>query len=156
MSAGRLKFPEVGHIGVVVRDIERVVRYYSSVFGIGPFEVYDFVPFKAWIYGKEAKPFKLKIAVADMGSVKLELIEVIHGDPPHRAFLNTHGEGVQHIAFYVENYDEWKSYAQGGGIDLLFEAEIEDEVRGRRRAFYMNSAEIGGVLFEIIGREKKS
>jgi hypothetical protein len=39
------------------------------------------------------------------------------------------------------------------GIDILCEIEAEDRVRGRRRAFYMNSGEIGGVLFEIIERQ---
>ena len=156
MTATRLTFPHVGHIGVVVRDIEQVVKYYSSVFGMGPFEIYDFEPIKTWIHGKEVKPFRMKIAVADAGSAKLELLQVINGNPPHRDFLNTHGEGLQHLGFYVENYDEWRSYVDREGIDLLYEAEIEDDVRGKRRAFYMNSGDIGGVLFEIIGREKKS
>ena len=155
MSATRLKFPEVGHIGVVVRDIEKVVRHYSSVFGIGPFEVYDFEPRKTWVHGKEVKPFRMKIAVTDAGSAKLELLQVIDGDPPHRDFLNTHGEGLQHLGFYVENYDEWKSFVEEEKIELLYEAVIEDDVRGRRRAFYMNSGEIGGVLFEIIERKKQ-
>ena len=33
--------------------------------------------------------------------------------------------------------------------------EAEDQVRGKRRAFYMNSGQIGGILFEIIETEKK-
>jgi methylmalonyl-CoA/ethylmalonyl-CoA epimerase len=155
MTATRLKFPRVGHIGVVVKDIEKVVGYYSSFFGIGPFDIYDFEPMKMWIRGKEAKPCRMKIAVADAGSAKLELLQVIDGNPPHRDFLNTHGEGLQHLGFYVENYDEWRSYVDREGIDLLYEAEIEDEVRGKRRAFYMNSGHIGGVLFEIIEKRKK-
>ena len=155
MAEKSLKFPSVGHIGVVVKDIEKVVKYYSSVFGIGPFDIYDFEPKKAWVRGKEVKPFKLKIAAADLGPVKLELLQIIDGEPPHRDFLDIHGEGLQHIGFYVENYDEWKAYTEGQGINLLCEAEIEDEVRGKRRAFYMNSNEPGGVLFEIIERKKK-
>ncbi len=155
MAAKSLKFPNIGHIGVVVKDIEKVVQYYSSVFGIGPFDIYDFEPKKAWVRGKAVRPFKLKIAAADLGSVKLELLQIIDGDPPHRDFLDIHGEGLQHIGFYVENYDEWKSYVKGEGIELLCEAKIEDQTRGKRRAFYMNSSEPGGVLFEIIERQKK-
>jgi hypothetical protein len=41
------------------------------------------------------------------------------------------------------------------GIEILCEIEAEDQVRGKRRAFYMDSGEIGGVLFEIIETEKK-
>jgi methylmalonyl-CoA/ethylmalonyl-CoA epimerase len=150
-----LKFPYVGHIGAVVKNIDRVIEYYSRVFGIGPFEIYDFQPRKAWVRGQEVKPFELKIATADVGSAKMELIQVIRGEPPHRGFLDVHGEGLQHLGFYVENYDEWKSYIMEEGIEILCEIEAEDQVRGKRRAFYMDSGEIGGVLFEIIETEKK-
>ncbi len=151
MSERSLRFPKIGHIGLVVENIDRVVEYYHALFGMGPFEVYDFEPKRAWLHGKEVKPFKLKIAAADLGPAILELIQVIEGNPPHRAHLELHGEGLQHLGFYVENYDEWKSYVMQQGIDILCEADIEDSVRGRRRAFYMESSRIGGVLFEIIG-----
>jgi catechol 2,3-dioxygenase-like lactoylglutathione lyase family enzyme len=155
MTQKSLKFPNIGHIGVVVKDLEKVVKYYSSVFGIGPFDIYDFEPQKTWVRGKAVKPFKLRIATADLGSARLELLQVVEGNPPHREFLDVHGEGLQHIGFYVENYDEWKVYAAREGIEFLYEAEIEDPIRGKRRAFYMNSSEPGGVLFEIIERQKK-
>jgi methylmalonyl-CoA/ethylmalonyl-CoA epimerase len=153
MASKSPKFPNVGHIGSVVKDIDRVVEYYSRVFGIGPFEIYDFRPYKTWVCGQEVRPVELRIATADVGSAKMELIQVIHGDPPHRVFLEIHGEGLQHLGFYVPNYDEWKSYVKEEGIEILCEIEAEDRVRGRRRAFYMNSGGIGGILFEIT--EKK-
>jgi methylmalonyl-CoA/ethylmalonyl-CoA epimerase len=152
VASKSLKFPKVGHIGVVVKDIGRVIEYYSPVFGIGPFEIYDFRPHKAWVRGRKVKPFELRIATADIGLASLELIQVVRGEPPHRDFLEVHGEGLQHLGFYVENYDEWKSYVRKEGIDILCEIEAQDQVRGKRRAFYMNSGEIGGVLFEIIER----
>jgi len=155
MASKSLRFPDVGHIGAVVTNIDRVIEYYSPVFGIGPFEIYDFRPQKAWVRGQEVKPFELRIATADVGSAKMELIQVIRGDPPHRDFLEVHGEGLQHLGFYVENYDEWKSYVREEGIEILCEIEAEDQVRGKRRAFYMNSGQIGGVLFEIIETQKK-
>ena len=153
MAFKSLKFPSVGHIGVVVKDIDRVINYYSPVFGIGPFEIYDFRPHKAWVRGQEVRPFELRIATADIGSANLELIQVVRGEPPHRDFLEVHGEGLQHLGFYVENYDEWKSYVREKGINVLCEIEAQDQARGKRRAFYMNSGEIGGVLFEIIERQ---
>jgi methylmalonyl-CoA/ethylmalonyl-CoA epimerase len=154
MTEKRLSFPAPGHIGVVVKNVEKVAQSYSTSFGIGPFEIYDFEPLKTWVYGLEAEPFKLKIGLADMGAVKLELLQVVSGNPLHRKFLETHGEGLQHIGFYVENYDEWKAYVQGERIPIIYEAEIEDAVRGRRRAFYMDSRAPGGVLFEIIEKVK--
>ena len=154
MGSKSLRLPKVGHIGTVVKNIDRVIEYYSPVFGIGPFEIYDFRPHKAWVQDQEVTPFQLTIATADIGSANLELIQVVRGAPPHRNFLEVHGEGLQHLGFYVENYDEWKSYVREEGIDILCEIEADDLVRGKRRAFYMNSGEIGGVLFEIVEKQK--
>lgn len=151
----KLNLPNLGQVGVVVRDIERAVKYYSAVFGIGPFDIYDFEPQKAWLRGEEVGRIKLRIAIADLGTVKLELIQVIEGELPHRDFLAAHGEGLQHLGFYADNYEEWKAYAKEKGMEILCEAEVEDESRGKRRAFYMDSGEIGGVLFEIIEIEKR-
>jgi catechol 2,3-dioxygenase-like lactoylglutathione lyase family enzyme len=149
-----MKLPNLGQVGVVVRDIQKAVQYYSSTFGIGPFDIYDFHPKRAWIRGKEVAPFKIKIAMADLGQVKFELIQVVEGKLPHNEFLETHGEGLQHLGFYSENYEEWKSKVKEKGIEILCEAEVEDQIRGRRRAFYMDSSKIGGVLFEIIEMQK--
>lgn len=94
--------------------------------------------------------------MADLGPVKFELLQVIEGDDlPQSQFLKIHGEGLNHLGFYADNYDEWKSFAQEKGMEILLEAEIED-TRGKRRAFYMDSSEVGGVIFEIIEMQKKS
>jgi len=146
--------PGLGQVGVVVKDVEKAVAYYSSVFGIGPFDVYDFAPTRSWYHGKETDPIKLKIAMSNLGPVKFELIEVIEGKLPHQEFLDQHGEGLQHLGFYVENYEQWKAYAAEQGMELLCEAEMEDEIRGKRRGFYMDSSKIGGVVFEIIAKQE--
>ncbi len=150
MTSKRLKFPKIGHIGTVVRDVNRVINYYSQVFGIGPFEIYDFRPMKTWVRGRKVRPFELKFATADIGSAN----QITRRNPPHRTFLRTHGEGLQHPGFCMKNYDEWKSYVSDEGIDILCEIEAEDSIRGRRTAFYMDSGEIGGVLFEIIEKNR--
>ena len=154
-SGNDLRLPYLGQVGVVVSDIQTAVNYYSSVFGIGPFDIYDFRPQRTWFKGKEVGPIKLKIAMADLGPVKLELIQVLEGEVPHREFLQTHGEGLQHLGFYSDKYDVWKSYVKERGMEILCEAEVEDKIRGKRRAFYMDSGKVGGVIFEIIEVERK-
>jgi len=151
------ELPRLGQVGVVVKDIQKAVEYYSSVFGIGPFNIYDVNPQRTWLKGKEVRPSKVRLAMADLGQVKLELLQLIEGDVhPIRDFLETYGEGLQHLGFYADNYDEWKLYAQERGMEILYELEVEDEARGKRRGFFMDSSKIGGVIFEIIEVEKKT
>jgi hypothetical protein len=94
--------------------------------------------------------------MADIGGVKLELLQLVDCDEgnPLFCFLETHGEGLQHLGFYCSNYDEWRTYARESGMDVLFELEVEDAVRGRRRGFFMDSARIGGVPFEMVEMRK--
>jgi methylmalonyl-CoA/ethylmalonyl-CoA epimerase len=144
--------PKLGQVAVIVKDLQKAIEHYSALFGIGPFDVYDVDPRRNWVDGKEVKPQRVKVAMADMGQVKLELLQLVDCDEHNllRRFFDTHGEGLQHLGFYCSNYDEWRAYAREKGMDILFELEVEDEVRGRRRGFFMDSAWIGGVLFEMI------
>ena len=36
-SQSKVKLGKLSHIGIVVRDIDKAVEYYSSVLGLGPF-----------------------------------------------------------------------------------------------------------------------
>jgi hypothetical protein len=68
-----LSLPPVSQIGVVVREIERAVSYFSSIFGIGPFTVYDWTPDKHWVR-EEPSYLKLRMGKTMWGDVELELI----------------------------------------------------------------------------------
>jgi catechol 2,3-dioxygenase-like lactoylglutathione lyase family enzyme len=149
MERKGMTLPPVSQIGVVVRDLKKAMEYYSRVFGIGPFQEFVFAPEKHWLRGRPM-PIKLNIAMAQMGPVLLELIEPVEGDAPHRWFLEKKGEGLQHLGFFVDNYDEWKEYCKEQGIEVLMEAETYVEGLGQVRGAYMESDNPGGILFEFI------
>jgi methylmalonyl-CoA/ethylmalonyl-CoA epimerase len=145
----QMVLPPPVQVGIVVKDIEEAIDYYSRTFGLGPFEVIEFAPAQHWLRGKPT-PIRLHIGLCQWGQLQLELIEVVEGDIPHRWFLEQKGEGVQHLGFVVDNYDEWLSYLKGKGIDVLMNAETAIEGLGHVRAAYMQSDRTGGVLFELI------
>lgn len=149
MKDEKPRLPALSGVGVVVRDIDKAIKYYSDTFGIGPFQTIVFEPDKHWVDGKPY-PVKLKLAFAQMGPVELELLEPI-SDGPHKEFLDTHGEGLQHLGFYIDNYDEWMSYLKQQGIGILYNAEGNIEGLGHIRAAYLDSqaGKPGGTLIEI-------
>ena len=77
--------PPVSQIGVAVWDVDKAVDYYSSIFGIGPFTVYEFVPEKHWIM-EELTYSKVKMGKAMMGQVEFELIQPLEENPSTRIF----------------------------------------------------------------------
>ena len=145
----QMVLPPPAQIGVVVKDLRKAIEYYSQTFGLGPFQTVDFAPAKHWLRGIPT-PIRLNIGLCQWGPLQLELIEVVKGDIPHKWFLEGRGEGMQHLGFIVDNYDEWLGYLKDRGIEVLMNAETDVEGMGHVRAAYLQSDRVGGVLFEII------
>ena len=147
--------PPFGHVGYIVANRDASVERLQSILGIDNFILYDFVPNKAWVAGKEIFDCKLKIAVGTFkNNVKLEIIEPISGNTPHKGYLSKIGSGIHHIAFYSDRYDEWHEYFEEKGAAFIFEMEAEDDVIGYRRSFYAEMEGFQGIL-EITEIAKK-
>jgi hypothetical protein len=102
-----LALPELFHVGWVVRDCQAAQEELGTRLGAGPFlsagETSRFE--HAIVHGKPA-PFSLKIAFGALGGVLLELLEPLDDRSPHAEFLAARGEGLHHLAFLVDDFDE--------------------------------------------------
>ena len=96
---------KIMQVGVVVRDVEKTIQQLSSL-GIGPFEPKTLPPErKEWFRGKPMYA-EFNIHAARIGDVELELIQPVSGESPHKEFLETKGEGIQHVMFAVDDFDD--------------------------------------------------
>ncbi len=145
----QMTLPPPAQVGVVVKNLSEAIDFYTRTFGLGPFQTLEFAPAQHWVNGKPT-PIRLKIGLCQWGPLTLELIEPLEGDAPHKWFLEERGEGMQHLGFIVENYDEWLSYLKRKDIGVLMSAETDVEGMGHVRAAYIQSDRVGGVLFELI------
>ena len=146
----KIGLPPPSQIGVVVRDIERAVDYYGSVFGLGPFTVYEFVPDNHW-YMEEPSHLKLRMGKAMWGRLELELLQPLEGKSLHEEFLRTHGEGLQHLGINVRDYDEVFDRMKKEGFQPLMRADTYVETyQGHLKACYFDTRKVGGVILEII------
>jgi len=146
----KLGLPPVSQIGVVVRDARKAADYYSSLLGIGPFRVYEFVPEKHW-YKEGLTYSKVMMGIARWGNIDLELVQPMEGRSIHKDFLEEHGEGLQHLGFNVPNFDElYERFIQEGFKPLLRGESYIDMHKGHLKACYFDTQKIGGVIFEII------
>ena len=144
-SARGKPFSRIHHVGVVVRDIDKAIEYYESL-GIGPFKSMT-LPGEITeqkLYGKPDK-FILKGAVADIGEIEIELIQPVENAPVQEKFLQSRGEGINHLGFKVENVDEEEA-------ELL--KKDFNNIQGRRRSSgvvtgYYDTDRVGGVIVEL-------
>lgn len=163
--SSKVTLGKLSHMGIVVRDIDKAIEYYTSVFGLGPFttEVYDL---KSFIYRGKTASARVKAAIAHSGSVFIELVQVLEGETVHTEFLRERGEGLQHVAFLVRNLDETlKELAKSGiepvmrlpSIPIYTPATPGDAQPGAAKKprmqlteVYLNSDKVGGAMIQLM------
>ncbi|MBM3490725.1 MAG: VOC family protein [Alphaproteobacteria bacterium] len=92
--------------GYVVRDIHAAIKYWVEVVGVGPWFLGDPVAIEDFRYRGQPSPAKVAIALANSGDLQLELIQQVADGPSlYRDFLETHGEGLQHIAYWTREIE---------------------------------------------------
>jgi methylmalonyl-CoA/ethylmalonyl-CoA epimerase len=132
-------------VAIVVKSIDETVKFYTEVFGIGPFEIREVDFYNATYYGQKAG-YRGKRAFAKLGPVTLELIELIEGKTVHEDFLKEKGEGLHHIGFAVKDLKRCEEEAEKLGLRVIQGMKRED---GSGFA-YLDSDRIGGTMFELI------
>ncbi len=85
MMEPAVRLPPVEQIGIVVRDVDRAVEFFGSVFGWGPFRVREGEQ-KGFTYDGRTGDCRLRMAFARSGDVEIELIQVLEGETPHSDF----------------------------------------------------------------------
>ena len=159
----KVKLGKLSHIGIVVRDLDKAVDYYSSVFGLGPFrtDVYELKPF---MYRGKPANARVKAAIAYSGSVFIELVEVLEGETPHTEFLKEKGEGIQHVAFLVRDLDQKLEELGKSGIEPVMQYRLltdnparndgaasgASKTRLELKEVYLNSDKIGGAMIQLM------
>jgi len=110
-------------VGVVVKDVERVVERLTDI-GIGPFEPMN-LPADREEYFRDKRMYAdFNIHATRIGNVQLELIQPLSGDSPHKEFLDTRGEGIQHVMFAVDDLEKTIAQLTGKGVTALLRAKF--------------------------------
>jgi hypothetical protein len=150
--ARKFMLPPVSQIGVVVRDVDRTAEFYSSNFGIGPFTIYEFSPDHYWHHEKPAH-MRQKQGKAMLGSIELELVQPLEGESIYLEFLETEGEGLNHLGFNVAeaDYDVICAGIKEAGFQTVLRVEsFSKKYNGWLRACCFDTRRVGGVMFEIL------
>lgn len=87
-----MNIKKIDHIGIVVKNLEEGKKKFREALGL--LHMRDEISWE----------FQCKIAFFRCGEVMIELIEPT-GPGPGETFLQTHGEGLHHICYEVENIE---------------------------------------------------
>jgi methylmalonyl-CoA/ethylmalonyl-CoA epimerase len=116
-----VKGSPIKQVAIVVRDLERSVKAYADVLGIGPWTAYELGPdvLQDMEYQGEPARFGLRHALAWDGDTQLELVEPTGGPSIFSDHLAEHGEGLHHVGIYVPDHALAVAQAQRAGFRLL-------------------------------------
>ncbi len=107
-------------IALVVKDVEKVAAEYANLFGV-PVPNLTCVPDEKIAHTQfrgTPSATKAKIAVFTLGQVVLEITQPDDEPSSWKEFLETHGEGVHHIAFMVPDREPIIQYFKGKGAPI--------------------------------------
>ena len=143
-----MKFGEIFHLGIVVRDLEKAVEVYENELGYGPFVMGNGDFFSDKIINGEIGPgLPIRTAMYQPGTYEIELIEPV-GPSIYMDYLNEHGPGVHHIVLKTdEKYADVLAMGERvSGRPPKLEAKFPD---GTPIVSYVDLQEEAGILLEI-------
>jgi methylmalonyl-CoA epimerase len=89
-----MRIEKIDHIGIAVRDLESALRVYTDVLNLKVTKIEEF------------EDLKVRVAFIPVGEVLVELVQPIGADAPLAKRIETHGEGMYHLAYKVDNIDQ--------------------------------------------------
>ncbi len=129
---------QVDHIGIAVASLDESLKFYTDMLGMQ-------------LHGTETvEEQKVRTAFLPLGSTEIELLESTAPDGPIAKFIENKGQGIQHIAFRVDDIDAALAELKEKGVRLIDEKPRYGA--GGARIAFLHPKATNGVLIELCQR----
>jgi methylmalonyl-CoA/ethylmalonyl-CoA epimerase len=128
-------FKRIAHVGIAVKDLEAAVALYRDQLGF-PFAGMEEVPEQ-----------KVKVAMFPVGESRVELLAATSPDSAIARHIEKKGEGIQHLAFAVDDIEQALAALKAKGVPLLDEKPRVGA--GGHLIAFLHPKGTGGVLVEL-------
>ncbi|MHB1393479.1 MAG: methylmalonyl-CoA epimerase [Clostridia bacterium] len=130
---------KVDHIGIAVSNLDEAVKLYKDVLGLE-------------LHGVEVvEEQKVKVAFLPVGDTEVELLESTSPEGPIAKFIEAKGQGIQHIAFRVDDIEAALEEMKAKGMRLIDEKPRYGA--GGARIAFLHPKSTNGVLIELCERK---
>jgi len=128
----------IDHIGIAVKSIAQALSFYEGVLGLRSSGV------------EELADQKVRVAFLPVGDCEVELLESTAPDGAVARFIEKNGEGIQHLAFRVEDLAATLGGLKERGVRLIDETPRYGA--GGAKIAFLHPKATGGVLIELCER----
>lgn len=140
-------FGPIRQNGYVVRDVRAAMDHWIQVAGVGPWFYFDRVKIDWFRHRGKESEIELSIALANSGDLQIELIQQRnHAPSMYREFLDAGHEGLQHVAYWTNEYPELLDRARSLGYRIGHEGQIGGD---RGRFVYLDTQQHPGTVIEL-------
>lgn len=123
-------FGEIRQVAYLVPDIEAAMQHWATVLGVGPWYYNPRVPIRNYSYRGERHEPHNSVALANAGGLQIELLQTRNDVPSmYRDFARAGLQGVQHVAYWTEDFDADLRRAEEAGFKVCMGGEVGE--RGR-------------------------
>jgi methylmalonyl-CoA/ethylmalonyl-CoA epimerase len=145
----------IAQVAILVKDLEETVENYWNLFGIGPWHFYTYAkPFvKEMSYHGRPADYRMRLALSQVGPLRIELIEAKEGDSIYADFIKEHGYGVHHFGLLVEDITQALTQADSAGLDMIQDGSGFG-LDGDGHYAYLDTERQLGVILELIQRPR--
>jgi methylmalonyl-CoA/ethylmalonyl-CoA epimerase len=134
-----MKIKNIDHIGIAVKSIEQAGKFYTDVLGL---DIEDI---------ETVAEQKVNVAFIPITDSEVELLESVAPDGPVAKYIEKRGEGIQHIAFRVDDINQCLSELKEKGVRLIDQTPRHGA--GGAKIAFIHPKETNGVLVEICERD---
>ncbi len=131
---------KVDHIGIAVKNLEDSLKFYQDTLGLE-------------LSGVEVvEEQKVRVAFLPVGDTEVELLESTDPEGPIAKFIEKKGEGIQHIAYKVENIEEAIKEMEEQGVRMIDKTPRYGA--GGAKIAFCHPKSTKGVLVELCQRDE--
>ena len=131
---------KLDHIGIAVEKIDAALPIWEGMLGL---------PLQGT---EEVAEQKVRTAFMPVGDTEIELLESTDPEGPIGKFIAAKGQGVQHLAFRVDDIDAALAELKAKGVRLIDETPRYGA--GGARIAFLHPKATGGVLVELCQRDR--
>jgi len=149
MSASLLDGLAIVQVALVTDDLERCAADQSRLLGNGPWRVYELGAHNIRDYSLHGEPATGSTLLAlNHSSPQIEILQPLGGSSTHRETLDSHGEGIHHVAALVPSVDAAVAVAADNGVEVVSAGWGFGE-DGSGSFAYLDTRSVIGTLLEV-------
>lgn len=130
---------KIDHVGIAVKDLDAAIKFYEGLLGLKVTET------------EVVEEQKVKVAFMPTGDSEVELLESTTPDGPIAKYIEKNGEGIQHMAFRVENLEQCLAELKEKGVRLIDEKPRRGA--GGAKIAFLHPKSTFGTLVELCERD---